>query len=100
MSGSLISLGQQAGAALGLSPLFTDWKSRLRPASFRGVPFFVEGHEEIGGRRGVAHQFPLHDGGITEDLGRALGRYHIDAYVVGRTTRGDWAGVRTKLIET
>jgi len=29
-----------------------------------------------------------------------VGRVEIDAYVVGRTTRGDWAGVRTKLIET
>ena len=83
MSFTLQSLGAQAAGALGLPPLFTDWKSRLRPASFRGVPFFVLGHEETSGRRGIAHEFPLRDGGITEDLGRPLGRYTVEAYVVG-----------------
>jgi hypothetical protein len=29
-----------------------------------------------------------------------VGRVEIDAYVVGRTARGDWAGVRATLIET
>ena len=80
---SLSALGSQAGAALGLPPLFTNWQSRLRPASFRGVPFFVDSHEENAGRRGILHEFPLRDTGLTEDLGRAIGRYAFEAYVVG-----------------
>ena len=28
--------------------LITDWRSRLLPASFRGVPFQVESHDESG----------------------------------------------------
>ena len=72
-----------AVAALG-GPLFqVGWQSRLLPASFRGVPFFVASHELQGGRRGVLHEFPDRDIPVTEDLGRAAGRYSIEAFVIG-----------------
>lgn len=83
MSGVLSSLGQSVASELGLPALSTDWRSRLRPASFRGVPFYVRGHEETGGRRAVAHEFPFMTTVVTEDLGPAKRTLTFDAYVVG-----------------
>jgi len=83
-------IGEAVGAAraglaqLGITPLFTDWRSRLMlPASFRGVPFQVRAHTETGGRRAAVHEFPLRDIPATEDLGSAARRYTIDGYLVG-----------------
>jgi hypothetical protein len=60
------------------------WRDGLRPASFRGVPFEVEGHRYQGGRRVAEHEFPLSDRGTTEDLGRSLRRINIEAFVLGQ----------------
>lgn len=59
------------------------WKANLRPASFRGVPFKVEAHEAGGGGRAVVvHKFPLRNKHTTEDMGKNVKEFSIDAYVV------------------
>lgn len=72
----------------------TDWRDRLRDASFRGVPFSVEGDDASFGRRVQLHEYPNRDKPYTEDLGRAARRLTINAYVIG----GDYADQRDRLI--
>lgn len=76
MSGTL-------GAIAGLLGDLTGWRSSLQRASFRGVPFHVDGHEHATGRRVVVHEFPLRDATSTEDMGRAGRKFGISAYVIG-----------------
>ena len=52
-----------------------DWLSTLWPASFNGIPFYVERHAETGGRRVKAHQFPGSDTPFIEDLGRLAKKF-------------------------
>lgn len=52
-------------------------------ASFRGVPFLVDGSERSGGRRVVRHIFPFRDDPFVEDLGRQDRSFKIDGYVLG-----------------
>ncbi len=56
----------------------------LRPASFRGVPFDVDSHDESGGRRLARHEYPLRDVPYAEDLGRKAGEWRIEAFLVQR----------------
>lgn len=56
----------------------------LRPASFRGVPFEVDSHDESGGRRLARHEYPLRDVPYAEDLGRKAGEWRIEAFLVQR----------------
>ncbi|HEY1035542.1 MAG TPA: DNA circularization N-terminal domain-containing protein [Pseudoxanthomonas sp.] len=60
-----------------------SWRDSLRPASFRGLDFFVEGHEAGFGRRNVTHEFAQRDEPTTEDLGRKARTYRVDAYLLG-----------------
>lgn len=60
-----------------------SWKDRLRPASFRGVPFFVETDEAEYGRRQVTHTAALVDVPTLEDLGRAADVFQVDGYLIG-----------------
>lgn len=53
------------------------------PASFRGVPFFVDVSDVSVGRRTVTHEYPQRDEPYTEDLGRAAREYHFAAFVYG-----------------
>ncbi|NKJ03139.1 DNA circularization N-terminal domain-containing protein [Rhizobium sp. SG741] len=62
------------------SPL---WRQLLLPASFRGVPFHVEGGAKQGGRRTVTHEYPKRDDPYTEDMGRRARKFSISAYVIG-----------------
>lgn len=63
-----------------------DWRAfGYRPASFRGVPFFVEDHDQQDGRRVDKAEFPLRDEGSTQDLGKQLGFFHLQAFVLGDT---------------
>lgn len=62
-----------------------DWLSTLWPASFRGVPFFVQHDEEIPGRRLVVHEFPNRDLPYIEDLGEAARRFSVEAYLASDT---------------
>lgn len=56
-----------------------------RSASFRGVPFFVAEHDQTAGRRVVRHEFPLRETNYTEDMGRQIEMFRVDAYVLGDT---------------
>ncbi|WP_312773025.1 DNA circularization protein [Atlantibacter hermannii] len=71
------------------------WKDRLQDASFRGVPFKVEGEGASVGRRVETHEYPNRDKPYTEDLGKITFRPNITAYVIG----DDCWDQRDKLIE-
>lgn len=60
-----------------------SWSEDLRPASFRGVGFYVDGVEVETGRRIQLHDYPLRDTHATEDLGGKARRYQFRAYVLG-----------------
>lgn len=59
------------------------WKDTLRPASFRGVAFFVDGHDADYGRRLADHTYLNRDLPWSEDLGRRPREFSLDAYVLG-----------------
>lgn len=60
-----------------------SWISKLRPASFRGVPFKVlEGQVKFG-RRSVIHEYPFRDTVWVEDLGKAARRVAFVGFIVG-----------------
>lgn len=59
------------------------WRDQLRPASFRGVPFKVDGDELAAGRRVQLHEYPQRDKPYAEDLGRATRKITLTAYVIG-----------------
>lgn len=59
------------------------WKDNLRPASFRGVTFFVDSSQKTGGRRVQFHEFPDRDNPFAEDLGRVGKTYKIDGHILG-----------------
>lgn len=61
----------------------SGWRTRLKPASFRGVPFHVEQDETEGGRRAATHEFPGRDTPYTEDLGRKASTVTVEGYVIG-----------------
>lgn len=55
----------------------------MRPATFRGVQFFIDSSELDGGRRGVTHEYPFRDDPFREDLGRKARSFSVDGYVLG-----------------
>lgn len=59
------------------------WRDDLRPASFRGVHFFVAADSSRFGRRVVVHTYPQRDKPYVEDLGRRSREYQFDAFVIG-----------------
>jgi prophage DNA circulation protein len=71
------------------------WKARLLPASFRGIPFFIESHEHSGGRNTKRHEMPDRDGGLNEDLGKKTDLFRFEAHVVG----DNYFFIRDALIE-
>jgi prophage DNA circulation protein len=71
-----------------------SWRDNLRPASFRGVPFFIESHEMQGGRRAVQHEYVQREKPFSEDTGRKGREFSFDAYVVGT----DYFAARDALI--
>lgn len=56
---------------------------KLRPASFRGVPFQVEGSDVAAGRRVQVHEYPQRDKPWAEDLGRATRVFTVTGFLVG-----------------
>jgi prophage DNA circulation protein len=66
------------------------WRLKLRPASFKGVVFFVEVDAKAGGRRIALHEYPKRDIPYAEDMGRRAKRFAITAYVIGVQTRNVW----------
>jgi prophage DNA circulation protein len=59
------------------------WRDRLRAASFRGVPFFVDEATGAAGRRYQHHEFPGREKPWAEDLGRQQRRWQVTGYVLG-----------------
>ena len=70
------------------------WRDELRPASFRGVPFKVDGHSHGLGRRTELHSYVLRDDPYAEDLGRLEDRFRVEGYVIGP----DYMAARDALI--
>ena len=60
-----------------------SWRARLRPASFRGVSFYVDSGSGAGGRRGPDHEYPGRDTPYAEDLGRKQHVWNFNAYLIG-----------------
>lgn len=56
---------------------------KLRPASFRGVHFYVESDTGSYGRRIVTHEYAMRDDPFPEDLGRKAEKWKVKGYVVG-----------------
>jgi len=65
-------------------PVFPFDPEQLVAASFRGVPFYVDGMGGTAGRRAEQHEYPNRDLPYAEDLGRAAREYTFDGYVIGR----------------
>jgi prophage DNA circulation protein len=59
------------------------WRDYLRNASFRHIPFMVEGAELSAGRRLARHEYPQRDEPWLEDMGRRAREYRVDAYIIG-----------------
>ena len=58
-------------------------KDKLRPASFRKIPFLVNGAEFETGRRNQIHEYPQRDRPYAQDMGRATRHIEFDAFVIG-----------------
>lgn len=77
-----------------------SWQERLRAASFRGVPFFVDNVESKFGRRSVLHEYPLRDKPFVEDLGRKARAFTVEAIILATPRTGnDYMGARDALID-
>lgn len=71
-----------------------SWRDKLRPASFRGVPFEVDGDKVPVGRRVVTHEYPGKNVPYVEDMGRVTREYKVTAFVIG----ADYMDKRDKLL--
>lgn len=60
-----------------------DWLTAFRPASFRGVGFFVDTEGEGGGRRVAISPIAYSERHVTEDFGAKERRIQLTAYVAG-----------------
>jgi prophage DNA circulation protein len=72
----------------------STWRDRLRPASFRGVPFYVAEAGGQYGRRIQHHEYPQRNVPWAEDLGRAQRRWNLTGYVLG----AHYMGTRDRLL--
>ena len=59
------------------------WRDALQPASFRGVPFLVDGAGVPVGRRTQTHEYAKRDRALVEDMGRRTRRHSVTAFVAG-----------------
>lgn len=71
------------------------WRDELRPASFRGVSFYVEGGTLTFGRRLAIHEYPQREKPYVEDLGKKARSYRLEAFVLGE----NYMAERDALIE-
>ncbi|HWL06723.1 MAG TPA: DNA circularization N-terminal domain-containing protein [Xanthobacteraceae bacterium] len=70
-----------------------NWLTTLWAASFRGVPFQTETDSVGGGRRVVAHEFPMRDDPFLEDLGESKRSFDLTAYVASDNADGEAAAL-------
>lgn len=80
-----------------LDPRNPLWRRKLRTASFKGAPFFVDQQGQSSGRRTVLHEYPKRDLPYAEDMGRAAYRYQMTGYLIqypmsdnGKRPNGMW----------
>lgn len=59
------------------------YRDRLRPGSFRGVPFYTPSSEREGGQRGAVQEYPGSDDYTAQELGRGLTTFSVTAIVIG-----------------
>lgn len=59
------------------------WRDRLRPATFRGIPFFIDVSSFTGGRRVQLHEFMQRDNSFAEDLGKVTPTFKVDGHILG-----------------
>jgi prophage DNA circulation protein len=71
-----------------------SWRERLRPASWRGVPFYVDEAAGEVGRRFEMHEYPQRDQPWAEDLGRSQRTWSVTGYVLG----AGYMGLRDRLL--
>lgn len=57
--------------------------ANLRPASLRGLPFYVQTSEDDPGRRWVTHEFPGRDDPWHEDLGARTRTFSLEGLLIG-----------------
>ena len=60
-----------------------NWTENLRPASFRGVSFFIESADQTGGRHTVVHEYPQLDKPYAEDIGARPHEFQLTGFVIG-----------------
>lgn len=73
---------------------FRDWPRTLRPASYRGVGFYVEADTIETGRRIEVHEFPHADAPYVEDLGRRANTISVTAYVLSDSADSEEKALR------
>lgn len=61
----------------------SGWRSQLRQASWRGVPFQTLGGQIRVGRRNAIHEYPFRDTVWVEDLGKGARRLQVVGFLVG-----------------
>lgn len=77
-----------------------DWAASLWPASFKGVPFWIEKDKDAVGKRLVVHQFPGRDDPFIEDLGAKARTFDLVGYLVGDTSDADADALVAMFLET
>lgn len=80
----------------------SEWSSRLRQASFRGVPFAMLSGDHTQGRRVAVHEFPDRDDPFVEDLGGAAPRLTVRGFLIDESLvygGGDVLTQRTRMEE-
>ena len=60
-----------------------DWMETLYPASYAGVPFWVERDNGTTGRRLQVSELPGDDDPFIEDLGRVARDFDLEIYTIG-----------------
>lgn len=76
-----------------------SWRTDFRPASFRGVEFYVRRAGSQGGRRGQDHEYPQREEGWAEDLGRQSRRFTLVGFLLGDDHREQAERLRKALEE-
>jgi len=59
------------------------WREEIKPASFRGIAFYVDTSEVKFGRRNVLHEYPYKDVPYVEDVGQKAKEINFTAYFLG-----------------
>jgi prophage DNA circulation protein len=60
-----------------------DPEPTYQPASWKGVPFFVDTSDDDFGRRGHLYEYPLSDRTGYKDLGRKARRFKVEGWIIG-----------------